>query len=213
MTGDNEPRRLVMEGASTMGISVEKTEADLLCTYLQELKTWNARINLTALKTDREIVEKHFLDSMGGLALIPAGKTGRFLDIGSGAGFPGLVIKIFRPELFFVLLEANGKKSAFLHHLAGTLKVKGLEILTQRLEKLESGKAPFDVCLSRAVDQPGALLEECRPLLSPGGSVMLYQGRPGKTGEAGFEGWRRSAHVYRLPFSKIDREIGSFTVV
>lgn len=202
-----------------MGIPIAGSQIGLLCAYLQELKKWNKRINLTALKTDRGIVEKHFLDSMGGLALIQKAEKARLLDIGTGAGFPGLVLKILRPELSLVLLEASGKKAAFLHHLIGVLKIKNTEIINQRLEKMVApGKAVteasgdlFDYCVSRAVAKPVELLKKSRPFLKAKGAVILYEGRPGHSEGTRLKDWKRKTHIYRLPWSGIEREIGCYS--
>lgn len=215
MAPGDDPRTLLAEGADAMGIPIAAPQIGLLCTYLQELKKWNQRINLTALKTDRGIVEKHFLDSMGGLALIQKDEKARLLDIGTGAGFPGIVLKILRPELSLVLLESSGKKAAFLHHLIGVLKIKNTEIINQRLEKIgaatETSGDLFDYCVSRAVAKPGELLKLSRPFLKAKGAVILYEGRPGRSEGTRLKGWKRKTRLYRLPWSGIEREIGCYS--
>src|SRR5581483_1522907 len=99
-----------------------------------ELIRWNRRVNLTAIREEREIVVKHFLDSLFPLTLLNPSEGARWIDIGSGAGFPGLVLKIARPHLEMTLVESAQRKATFLHHIIGTLGLTGVSVIHDRLE-------------------------------------------------------------------------------
>ncbi|HEY5649231.1 MAG TPA: 16S rRNA (guanine(527)-N(7))-methyltransferase RsmG [Nitrospiria bacterium] len=214
------------DGALTLGVRLSEAQTKALHTYLVHLKRWNLKVNLTGLKGDEEIIEKHFLDSLGGVVLLPPWEEGygaEVLDIGSGAGFPGLVFKIVRPDLSLSLLEPTGKKAAFLHHIIGQLKLKDIRVISRRLEALGPETGPFDLCVSRALASPRKLLDRCRPLIKEDGRVILYEGRPrglpsspadttfpNTNNSRAISKWSREAFVYRLPFSGIFREIGVY---
>ncbi len=122
-----DPLHILQEGAGALGLSLTGVQFDQLARYLAELKRWNARINLTALRTDRDMVIRLFLDS---LALLPfLGDAASLADLGSGAGFPGLVLKIARPEMAVTLVESRGKKAAFLEYMISVLKLTDVKVM------------------------------------------------------------------------------------
>jgi 16S rRNA (guanine527-N7)-methyltransferase len=143
--------------------------------YRQELLDWNTRFNLTAITDPEEILLKHFLDSLS--LLIAYDRPGaRLLDIGSGAGFPGLVLKIVRPDWQVTLLEATGKKVTFLQHMIELLQLKGIEAVHGRAEELAHQaeyRASFDVVTARAVASIPTLLEYAAPFCRVGGQIIL----------------------------------------
>lgn len=159
------------------------TEAQLSAfeRYRQELMAWNERVNLTGILDPEEIVVKHFLDSLSVyLALPDRPSTLSLIDVGSGAGFPGLPLKIARPDLRLTLLEATGKKTVFLQHIVETLKLTGVTIVTARAE--EAGRRPehrerYDVAVARAVAPLPVLAEYTLPLVKVGGRVILQKGQ------------------------------------
>jgi 16S rRNA (guanine527-N7)-methyltransferase len=141
----------------------------------QELLTWNTRVNLTAITDPVEVLLKHFLDS---LTLLEVGGSERLrvLDIGAGAGFPGLPLKLARPQWEVVLLEATGKKVAFQRHMIETLDLSGIEALHGRAEELahRAGyRASFDLVIARAVASLPVLLEYAAPFCRVGGRILL----------------------------------------
>jgi 16S rRNA (guanine527-N7)-methyltransferase len=136
---------------------------------------WNEKMNLTAMETERDIVSKHFLDSLAAFKVFEARPGLRVLDVGSGAGFPGMVLKLQAPDLAVTLLEPSTKKTAFLYHLVGTLGVPGLVIRTKRIEAFEEGI--FDLIVSRAL-KPELILPAAPRLLAPSGRVLLYRVTP-----------------------------------
>jgi 16S rRNA (guanine527-N7)-methyltransferase len=136
---------------------------------------WSEKMNLTAMETERDIVSKHFLDSLAAFKLFDSRPGLRVLDVGSGAGFPGMVLKLQAPDLAVTLLEPSTKKAAFLYHLVGTLGVPGLVIQTKRIEAFEEGI--FDLIVCRAL-KPELVLSTAPRLLAPRGRVLLYRVTP-----------------------------------
>jgi 16S rRNA (guanine527-N7)-methyltransferase len=143
--------------------------------YRQELLDWNTRINLTAISDPEEVLIKHFLDSLS-LLIVYDRPGARLLDIGSGAGFPGLALKIARPDWHVTLLEATGKKVTFLRHMIELLQLTGIEAVHGRAEELahKAGyRASFDVVTARAVASLPTLLEYAAPFSRVGGQIIL----------------------------------------
>ena len=136
---------------ANFSLGQEKTEK--LLVYLEELKRWNKKINLTAITEDSEIIEKHFINSLLFSYFIVPRPGLRVVDLGSGAGFPGLPIKIFLPGVSMTLLEASQKKTAFLKHVCRILGIKDIECLAKRSEELvkEKNRSRFyDIIITRA---------------------------------------------------------------
>ena len=164
-----------------------------------ELLDWNTRVNLTAITEPVEVLLKHFLDS---LALLEAVSTerARVLDIGAGAGFPGLPLKLARPQWRIVLLEATGKKVAFQRHVIETLGLENIEALHGRAEEIAhtpAYRASFDLVTARAVAALPVLLEYAAPFCRVGGQILLP-----KKGElaAELEQGKRAAQALGLTF-------------
>ena len=167
---------LFKEGAAALGLNFSPSVLDQFRSYLDELKQWNARINLTGLKTDREIIVKLFLDS---LALLPfLSEAASLADIGSGAGFPGLVLKIAKPSLALTLVESRSKKAAFMDYLMSLLKLSDVEVVNVALTPgLAREWGPrFDAAVSRAAFPLATLVELAAPLLAPGGILLAPKG-------------------------------------
>jgi len=141
----------------------------------QELLDWNARVNLTAITDPVEILLKHFLDSLSLLEVYGAERA-RVLDIGAGAGFPGLPLKIARPQWEVVLLEATGKKVNFQRHVIDLLGLHTIEAIHGRAEELARKveyRASFDLVTARAVAALPVLLEYAAPFCRVGGQILL----------------------------------------
>jgi 16S rRNA (guanine527-N7)-methyltransferase len=147
--------------------------------YRDLLLEWNKRFNLTAI-TDPELVERRlFLDAwrmLPAIADATGGEAARLIDVGTGAGFPGLALKIARPALEVTLLEATGKKVGFLRHVIDTLGLTGVEALHGRAEELAHDPAHrerYDLATARAVASLPALIELCTPFLRIGGRALF----------------------------------------
>ena len=143
-----------------------------LSMYLDLLLKWNARTNLTAIREPEEIVRRHFGESLFTAAHLPVCET--LLDLGSGAGFPGLPIQLALPGLRVTLAESQNKKAAFLREAVRVLEVP-VEVWGERAEKMPVGRR-FDVVTLRAVDNPAAALAEARVRLATGGTIAHLAG-------------------------------------
>ncbi len=144
--------------------------------YRQELKDYNEHTNLTAIKDDEGIYLKHFYDSLTIVKAIDLNNVHNLLDIGTGAGFPGMVIKIFFPHLDVYLLDSNNKKTTFLKYLAEILDVK-VNIINKRVEEYAKDNLnTFDVVTSRAVANLRVLSELALPLVKEEGYFIALKG-------------------------------------
>jgi len=169
-------------------------------TYLEELLKWQKAYSLTGLRSQREVVIKGFLDSALYLLALPEGPLG-VLDVGSGAGFPALPMKLLRPELRLSLLEPSRKRAAFLRHIIFTLGLGDIQVLQQRLQELAPGEA-FDVATTRALLSCGDFLSQAGPHLRPGGLLLLSKG-PRYKDE--LEGLQARVIPVRLPLADLKR--------
>lgn len=162
-------------GLEQLGLQLTSLQLEQLLHYRQELLDWNTRINLTAIKDPEEVLLKHFLDSLSLLSVYDAPRT-TLLDIGSGAGFPGLVLKIARPDWHITSLEATGKKVTFQKHVIDTLYLHGIETIHGRAEEIahkQDYRGHFDVVTARAVASLPVLLEYASPFCKVGGQILL----------------------------------------
>jgi len=172
---------LLEEGAGRWGLDLTPDMLAAFQTYYEELIAWNERANLTAITDYQEVQIKHFLDSLSCL-LVLAGlpiERWRGLDIGAGAGFPGLPLKIARSQMELTLLEAKKKRIQFLQHLVERLELEGVTIIRGRAEEL--GRQPghregYDLVLARAVATLPVLLEYALPLCRMGGIFLAQKG-------------------------------------
>ena len=169
----SSPESLLRSGLKELSVSPSGEQVRLFLAYLTELKKWSRAYNLTSLKTDEDIVIKHFLDSLLYLKVLPQGKL-RMLDVGSGAGFPGIPLKIIRSEIALLLLEPSWKKANFLRHIIRTLGLGPIEIIHKRIEELES--MTVDVAVTRGLFTIQEFFEKASPFVGEGGSLILSKG-------------------------------------
>lgn len=167
---------------SLLGLQLGSRQLDAFAWYASELRAWNQRFNLTAVTDPDGIEVKHFLDSLTCLLGFGGRPTGRVVDIGTGAGFPGLALKIVCPRMDLTVIEANGKKAEFCRHVIKTLGMESTEVLHARAEEI--GQLPeyrqqFDWALARAVAQMPVLVEYLLPLLRLGGRAIAQKGETG----------------------------------
>lgn len=137
--------------------------------YMAELKKWNKTYNLTSIEDERDIIIKHFADSLLYLCFIPEGKLS-IADIGSGAGFPGIPIAILREDLYVTLVEPSWKKVAFLKNIKKKLELSNIDILQARVEDVDR---KFDIVLTRALWSMGDFLKKCKGLIKEGGYFLI----------------------------------------
>lgn len=170
-------RELLVIGAKELGNTLSNEQVNALFDYLSELSRWNKKINLTSIHEERDVVIKHVLDSLSHVKGFAPVKGLGLLDMGSGAGFPALPIKIAYPEIAVTLVESVKKKGSFLRHIVRTLGLQKTEILDKRIEELpESIHAAFDVITARAFANMGTALSLGAPFLKPGGLMVLSRG-------------------------------------
>lgn len=170
-------RKILIAAANEMGIALTEAQIILFETYREILLLWNTRMNLISLQSELDLPVRHFIDSLTLLSCVPPG-TGTVLDIGSGAGFPAIPIKIVRTDLHLTLLEASRKKSSFLKEVIRKLGLKGIAVLNCRLEELlkKDHKPSFDLIVSRATLKLPDLVTQGLPLLKQGGFLAAMKG-------------------------------------
>jgi 16S rRNA (guanine527-N7)-methyltransferase len=171
-----------------------------IAAYSGLLKKWNQIIPLTSIEDDSEIVARHFGESIFAGRFLDL-ETGRLADVGSGAGFPGLPLKIAFPALRVSLIEPNLKKCAFLREVKEVLTLDGLEIVRSTYEKLAPSGKSFDFICSRALGSYRRLLEWSRQALNPDGRVILWLGVDDSTSISRLEGWNWQLPI-KIPESK-----------
>lgn len=160
---------------SEYGIELTDEQERLFITYREYLKEYNEKTNLTAITEDRAIAVKHFLDSAIGERVLPYGAT--VLDVGSGAGFPAVPLKIVRPDLKMLLLDSLNKRVVFLQSLVEMLGLKEVEAVHLRAEEgAKKYRERFDVVVARAVASLPTLLEYTMPFVRVGGVFVAYKG-------------------------------------
>ena len=193
-------------------LEVDSQAFPLLERLVDELLRWNQRRNLTAITDRDQVTEKHLVDS---LTLLPfASQSGRLLDIGSGAGFPALPLKIVCPELEVVSVDAVGKKVDFQRHIARSLGLKGFVAHHERVEALverEGYRKGFDLITARALCSLDEFVVLAEPFLAPGGRLVAMKGPEGKREFSEQRdllkngGWTVDLHLLTLPVSGAER--------
>ncbi len=197
---------------ATLGLDVAPEAVVRLERLADELLRWSRRRNLTAITGRDEILEKHLVDS---LTLLPfINRTGRLLDIGSGAGFPALPVKIACPDLEVVSVEAVGKKVDFQRHIARLFALDGFTVRHARVETLSDHAdycGGFDTVTARALCSLEELLAMARPFLASGARLLAMKGPEGVKEVAVLDeqlkgsGWSATVHRFKLPVSGADR--------
>ncbi|MEK6591129.1 MAG: 16S rRNA (guanine(527)-N(7))-methyltransferase RsmG [Nitrospinota bacterium] len=170
---------LIINGGKEIGFNLIDSQVEKFIIYLSELKKWNKSINLTAIKDDKLIITRLFLESLTFLYCFRPEDTKNVLDIGTGAGFPGMPIKIIHPEIFFTLTEGSKKKVVFLKHICRQIKLSAIECLSERAEEMvrhEKYKRYYDVVLAKGVSDIKTLIKVSFPLLKSGSLFITQKG-------------------------------------
>lgn len=168
-------------GLKEMNIEVSDKQISQLLRYYEMLVEWNEVMNLTAITEYEEVIVKHFLDSVS-LVKIMEPKTDTLIDVGCGAGFPGLPLKIVFPELKVTLLDSLNKRVKFLQAVIDELSLDGVAAVHGRAEDFAHNKdyrERYDICVSRAVANLSTLSEYCLPFVKRGGSFVAYKAEKG----------------------------------
>jgi 16S rRNA (guanine527-N7)-methyltransferase len=169
---------------SLFGLALSDAQAEQFSIYESELLDWNTRINLTAITQPEEVRVRHFLDSLSLVSVVSFDEGDRLIDVGTGAGFPGMALAIAFPHLQVTLMDATAKKLAFAEHLIARLRLRNVRTLHARAE--EAGqrvqqRAQFDVVTARAVARLPILLEYMLPLAKVNGLCIAMKGATAET--------------------------------
>ncbi len=172
-------QKLRQNAQELFGIQLNHNQMQMLVTYERELMIWNEKISLTAIRDEQGVRTKHFLDSFSCVQAWKDKPPQTLVDVGTGAGFPGLVLKILYPRLKLTLVESVGKKVTFCRHIVDTLHLDDVNVIQARAETL--GQQPrfreaFDWAVARAVAQLPILSEYLLPLVKVGGVMLAQKG-------------------------------------
>ena len=173
---------LQKETQELIGITLSPHQLSQLESYQQELKEWNDRFNLTAIHDPEKIRIKHFLDSFSSFLALRNTSLSNLIDIGTGAGFPGIPLKILLPDTEVLLVDSIKKKAEFCQHIIDTLELKGISVIQNRVERLardELYRERFDWAIARAVAQLSTLSEYMLPFVKIGGWMLAMKGDQG----------------------------------
>lgn len=180
------------DGIATMGLSIPDEVQATLLDYLELMDKWNQAYNLTAIRNPLEMVDKHLLDS---LSLLPHIANAALLDVGAGAGLPGLVLAIVKPDLEVTTVDAVAKKVRFMEHAIRTLKLHNARALHTRIEELEGH---YGQITSRAFASLTDFLNLTRHLLAPAGKWLAMKGQIPHDELAGLPAWAAQVETHRL---------------
>jgi 16S rRNA (guanine527-N7)-methyltransferase len=173
----NSPSQIIEIGSSELGLTLPDSALAKMIKHIHLLLEWGKRINLTALKDPCDIAALHFLDSLTVLKVLPPGPS-RIIDIGTGGGFPGMVLAEALPERQITLLDRDPKKIVFLKHLAKEISLESVRFLNMRLERLATGDQidRFDLAMSRAFASDAAILDSFARILTSEGFLVRMTG-------------------------------------
>ena len=184
-------------GMQQMEVEYSSEQRDMLLAYLQLLMTWNKAYNLTAIRDPGEMIKLHLLDS---LAVLPHISGKRLIDVGTGAGLPGIPLAIMCPERDFTLLDSNGKKTRFLFQARCDLGLSNLKEINSRVENHQP-EVPYDAVLSRAFTSVADMVNKCSHLLSPEGLFLAMKGKfpQSELSEVGKDYKVNASHTLQVP--------------
>lgn len=168
----------MVKGASAIGLQLDSGQIQAFRLYREEILRWSARTNLTAFRDSAEVVREGFLDSLACLPFVPP-QASRVLDVGSGAGFPAIPLKLFRPSLNVTLVEASRRKCTFLRHILRSLGLRGVRVVQRRAEDLAADPAErgqYDLAFARAVAPLPEQMRLVAPFLRAGGLFLAQIG-------------------------------------
>lgn len=221
--GSAEWKDVIVKGARQFSIDVLPEQADRFALHALLLKEWNQKINLTAIESPMGMAVKHFLDSIIPFRYITPGS--RLLDVGSGAGFPGIPLKVMIPSSNMILVDATRKKVSFLHHVIRRLHLCCITPIHSRIEDLRPEReGKFDIIVCRAFSSLAEFAEKSMPLLAPGGLLLAMKGKEISTGlpeestrggEGVFSATGKDVHTglqmtcvsFELPFLNLSRTL------
>jgi len=192
----------IAAGCRSLQLAVSTAALAQLADYVGLLAKWSKVYNLTAVRQPQRMVTRHLLDS---LAVVPFLIEGSLLDVGTGAGLPGVPIAIARPDLAVTLLDANAKKLRFVRQAVAELRLGNVEVVQARMQEYQPGRA-FDMVISRAVSSLEELYRQSRHLLAPRGRMLFMKGALPDEEMAAFAPGRETLHIERLDIPGLDAE-------
>jgi len=172
--GSPQWRRMLRTGAEKMGIPLEAEAVERLAAHAELVCLWGEKANLTAIRDPIDVVSKHYLDCLAANPWIPP--QGSMLDVGSGAGFPGIPLKVLNPSILLTLVDASRKKVNFLKHVVRTLALDKTDVVQSRVEDMPPGRR-FDVITSRALGALGDFIRLTEPMLKTGGIWIAFKAK------------------------------------
>lgn len=205
----NEVSYLVNRHVGSLGIALSEDQTELFVRFLHHLQIWNKKANLTSITGDEEIVIKHFVDSLAVLKAKNIKLGAHILDVGTGAGFPGIPLKIVRPDLSMTLVEPVQKKVSFLHFIVGSLELKGVKVFCGTFSQFVSESTQsltYDYVTIRAL-RHDVILNHPLPMLSSSAKCILFQSKPLSRTDIGAEWSIESEFPFSLPNSLGSRVI------
>lgn len=187
-------RTAISQGCSALTPELDDAAVEKFVVFIRLLEKWNRVTNLTAVRDPLQMVTRHILDS---LAVVPFLTRGSLLDVGSGAGLPGVPIAIARPGLDVTLLDANAKKSRFVRQAAAELGLDNIQVVQARMQEYQPGRS-FDMVISRAVASLDELYQQTVHLLRPGGRMLFMKGAVPEQEIGALQDGRAGLHIERL---------------
>ena len=172
----NECRNLLIAGCTAMQINLSIDQQELLLRYTQELYKWNKAYNLTAIRIPEAMLKLHILDSLSVVKNLAKLKPKRIIDVGTGAGLPGIILAIMWPEVKVDLLDTNGKKTRFLNQCKHNLGLTNVLVLNKRVEQHQPDQA-YNIVTSRAFASIGDMLAGCEQLVGKEGVFAAMKGQ------------------------------------
>ena len=210
-----DPVEIIRQGSRLLEISVTNEAVSKMMRHMELLMEWGSRVNLTALNNPRDIAVFHFLDSLTVFKVVPQGIALRVLDVGSGAGFPGIVMRSADESINLSVIDRNPKKIVFLKHVARELNLTGVRFLNSLVQDfMDSSPEQFDVVVSRAFASDPHLMDTLHHLLAPGGSLVRMAGPASGGKEFPLHHFRESFRWEgSLPFSDRLRSVLRYTKI
>lgn len=193
---------LLEEGLRQLGIDLDEATRRRLIDYVLLLAKWNKAFNLTAVRDPEQMVSRHLLDS---LAVAPHLSGQRIIDVGTGAGLPGIPLALAFPQREFVLLDSNSKKTRFLVQAKAALKLDNVEVVHDRVEN-HRPERPFDTVITRAFASLPDILKSSRHLLAPNGSFLAMKGLVPHEELAALPAGFRVVEIIKLVVPRLDEE-------
>ena len=197
----SEAERILCEGAELMSISISESQVQQLLSYHSLILKWNKVYNLSAIRDPLESIKKHFLDSLSILNFI---KPGLLLDVGSGAGLPGIVIAIMKPKTKVFVIDSIGKKCRFMQTVKTELSLENLIVINSRVESFESEES-FSQITTRAFADVSKTIELTKHLISNKGRYLLMKGD--NFNEENIENINTQLHLLKVPFVSDNRSL------